>query len=167
MQIEQKLLKLGVKLPSAPSPAANYETSIITDLEYGIDSVNRKLMFISGHVAKDENGDIIFPGKVPNIVSIEEAYQAAKLTTINCLATIKTKIGSLDQIEQFLKVTCFINATDDFLEHPKVANGCSDFLVELFGDRGRHTRSAVGSVSLPMNTSVEIEMILLVNTTKN
>ena len=167
MQIEQKLLKLVVKLPSAPSPAANYETSMITDLEHETDSRNRKLMFISGHVAKDENGNIIFPGKVPNIVSTEEAYQAAKLTTINCLATIKTKIGSLDKIEQFLKVTCFINATDDFKEHPKVANGCSDFLVELFGDRGRHTRSAVGSVSLPMNTSVEIEMILLVNITKN
>ena len=71
MQIEHILLKLGVKLPSAPSPAANYETSMITDLEHETDSRNRKLMFISGHVAKDENGDIIFPGKVPNIVSID------------------------------------------------------------------------------------------------
>jgi len=148
MSVEAKLKELGLDLPSTPRPAANYVGAVQTG----------HLLFISGHVPT-QDGTFTYRGKVGKDLSIEEGYEAARLVALNCLASAKSVIGDLDRITRVVKILGMVHCTEDFEEHPKVINGASDLLVHLFGDSGRHARSALGMQTLPFGVAVEIEMI--------
>jgi|TARA_B110001454_G_scaffold38501_1_gene37939 enamine deaminase RidA (YjgF/YER057c/UK114 family) len=152
MSFEDKLKELGVELNSPPSPVANY----IPVQQTG------NLIYLSGQGPRDKSGNFI-TGKVGEDISADEAYDLAKNTAINLISVMKSYLGSLDRIEKIVKVLGMVNSTSDFKDHPKVINGCSDFFVEVFGEKGRHARSAVGMGSLPNNMAVEIEIIVEVN----
>ena len=117
------------------------------------------LVFLSGH-GPTRDGAFAFQGKVGAERTVEEGYQAAQLVMLNCLASLKQVIGDLDRVERIVKLLGMVNCTPDFGHHPEVINGASDLLVELYGERGRHARSAVGMQSLPRGITVEIEMIV-------
>ena len=152
MSSENKLKELGIELNSPPSPVANY----IPVQQTG------NLIYLSGQGPRDISGNFI-TGKVGEDISADEAYDLAKNTAINLISVMKSYLGSLDRIEKIVKVLGMVNSTSDFKDHPKVINGCSDFFVEIFGEKGRHARSAVGMGSLPNNMAVEIEIIVQVN----
>ena len=148
MRVEAKLKALGLELPPTPRPAANYVGAVQTG----------NLLFISGHVpARD--GQMAYVGKVGKDLSVEQGYEAARLVALNCLASAKSVLGDLDRITRVVKVLGMVNCSEDFGDQPKVINGASDLLVQLFGDSGRHARSAVGMQALPFGIAVEIEMI--------
>ena len=149
MGVEAKLKALGLELPPPPRPAANYVGAVQTG----------NLLFISGH-GPTKDGNMTYRGKVGKDLSIEEGYEAARLVALNCLASAKSVIGDLDRITRVVKLLGMVNCTEDFDDHPKVMNGASDLLVQLFGDSGRHARSAVGMQALPFGIAVEIEMIV-------
>ncbi|MBK6912989.1 MAG: RidA family protein [Ignavibacteriales bacterium] len=146
--IEDKLIELGLQLPIAPIPLASYVPAVVVD----------NLIFTSGQIPVLE-GELKFKGKIGKDLTEEEGRSAAELCVLNCLSVIKNSAGSLDNIEKIIKVTVFINSADNFTGQPKVANGASDLLVKLFGEKGKHARSAVGVNELPINAAVEIEMI--------
>ena len=146
---EASLRGLGIELPAMPAPMGNYVRSV----QVG------SLLFLSGHGPQRE-GKMAYVGKVGRDLSLEEGQQAARLVGLNLLASIRDGLGSLDRVKRVVKVLGMVNATEDFGDHPKVINGCSDLLVEVFGEAGRHARSAVGMGSLPGGIAVEIEMIL-------
>jgi len=146
---EQKLKELGIQLSSPSSPVANY----VNTVQVG------NLLFISGKGPLQSNGEYI-KGKVGQNLTIEDGYNAARLTAINLISTLKASIGDLSKVKRIVRVTGMVNASSDFTDHPKVVNGCSDLLVEVFGDKGKHTRAAVGMNSLPSNIAVEIDMIV-------
>ena len=152
MSFEEKLKELGIELNSPPSPVANY----IPVQQTG------NLIYLSGQGPRDKSGNFI-TGKVGKDISADEAYELAKNTAINLISVMKSYLGSLDRIEKIVKVLGMVNSIPDFKDHPKVINGCSDFFVEVFGEKGRHARSAVGMGSLPNNMAVEIEIIVEVN----
>ena len=143
MRVEQRLKELNLTLPEPVQPAANYVRSIQTG----------NLLFISGTGPSSEHPT----GKVDTDVSIEQAYQAARSVGLQILATAKQALGDLDRITRTVKVLGMVNSTPGFGSQPQVINGCSDLLVEVLGEAGRHTRSAVGFVALPNQISVEIE----------
>lgn len=147
MSIEKKLSEIGVELPTAASPVGVYVPAVRSG----------KFIFTSGQVPL-VNGEIKYAGKVGVDVSEEDAYQAAKICVINCLAAIKGLTGSLDGIKQVVKVTGFVNSAPDFTAHAKVVNGASEFLGQLF-ETG-HARAAVGVAALPLNAVVEVEIIV-------
>ena len=149
MSAEANLKKLGIELPTPPTPAGTYVGAVRTG----------KLVFLAGVGPTYPDGRMI-TGKVPSKVSIEEAQAAARVTGLNLLANLKQEIGSLDKVKRIVKVLGMVNADPDFKLHPKVINGFSDLMVEVFGDKGRHARSAVGLGSLPFQIAVEIEMIV-------
>ncbi len=143
MSVEDRLVELGITLPEPVSPAANYVRYQFTG----------NLLYISG--TGPDSGQA--KGKVDSQVSVEEAYQAARSVGLQILATAQQALGSLDRITKTVKVLGMVNADPGFERHPQVINGCSDLLVEVLGDAGRHTRSAVGFGSLPNSIAVEIE----------
>jgi len=147
--IDQKLTDLGIELPKTPKPMANYVNAVRVD----------NTIYLSGKGPRKTDGTYI-TGKVGKDLTIEEAQQAARLVGINQLAALKETIGNLDKVKRIVKVLGMVNCTTDFTEQPKVINGFSDLMVEVFGEKGRHARSAVGMGSLPANISVEIEMIV-------
>ncbi len=147
--IEQILNSKGIKIPEAPKPLASY----IPVTKVG------NLVFTAGQIPL-KDGALAYEGKVGTDITVEEGMKAALICTINCLSVIKSEIGSLDNIKKIVKVTVFVNSADGFTDQPKVANGASDLLVEVFGDAGKHVRSAVGVNELPIGASVEIEMIV-------
>ena len=147
--IEEKLNQLGVSLPTAPKPAGSYVPVVVSG----------KLAFVSGQIPI-KDGQVIYQGKVGIEQSIEQAQKAAKLCIINGLAQINTYFGTLDNLEKIIKISGFVNSAQDFTEHPKVINAASDFLVEIFGEEGRHSRIAIGVSSLPLNATVEIDMVV-------
>ena len=149
MKIEEKLEKMGIKLKGPTAPVANYVPSVRTG----------NLVFLSGHGPFREDGSMM-TGKVGVEVSLEEAYETAKRVAIGLLGSLKAEIGDLDKVKRFVKVLGMVNAAPDFMDQPKVINGASDLFVEVFGDKGKHARSAVGMGSLPGNISVEIELIV-------
>jgi enamine deaminase RidA (YjgF/YER057c/UK114 family) len=150
MKAEQRLKELGIELPNPPAPVANY----VRYVQVG------NLLFVSGHGPSRDN-KMVYTGKVPSQVSLEDAYQAARLVMINCLASTKEALGDLDRVKRVVKLLGMVNADPDFGDQPKVINGASDLLVEVFGEQmGKHARSAVGMGSLPAQITVEIEMIL-------
>ncbi|MBS0240628.1 MAG: RidA family protein [Proteobacteria bacterium] len=151
--IETKLKALGLTLPSAPAPVANY----VPTVQAG------NLLFVSGQVSRTADGKIL-AGKLGAGTDIAAGREAARACALNILAQVKAALGSLDRIERIVKLTGFVNSAPDFLDHPQVVNGCSDLLVEVLGDKGRHTRSAVGVAALPMNSAVEVEAIIAVAT---
>lgn len=146
---EANLRRLNIQLPPISQPIANYVRAVQTG----------NLVFLSGHAPKRNDGSLI-TGKVGTDLSIEQGYEAAKITTLNLLATLQETIGSLDRVRRIVKVTGYVNCGPDFTKHPQVINGCSDLLISVFGERGKHARSAMAMVSLSNNMAVEIEMIV-------
>jgi enamine deaminase RidA (YjgF/YER057c/UK114 family) len=151
MTPEEKLASLGLELPHAPVPVANY-------VPYRFAG---SLLYLSGQGPKRADGTYR-RGRLGRDMTVEEAYQEARLTGLNLLAVARQALGTLDRIEAVVKLLGMVNAEPDFADHPKVINGCSDLLVEVLGEAGRHARSAVGMGSLPNRMAVEIEAILLV-----
>ena len=149
MSAEARLKELGITLPHVPSPVANY-------LPYRITG---NLLFLAGHGPRDDAGNVMV-GKVGSEVSIEEGYKRARSTGLQLLASIRTALGSLDRVDTVVKMLCMVNAVPDFKDHPKIANGMSDLFADVFGESGKHARSAVGMGSLPNGMSVEIEGIV-------
>ena len=144
---EEKLSDLGITLPEASAPVANY----VKYRQVG------NLLFLSGH---GPCGGEFKRGKVGSDLTIEEGYQAARLTGVCLLATLKAAVGDLSKVKQVVRVMGMVNAAPEFEDHPQVINGCSDLLTEVFGESGKHVRAAVGMASLPSNIPVEIEMIV-------
>ena len=149
MSAEENLKKLGLVLPPPHKPAGTYVPFRIAG----------GLLFLSGQGPLDAQGNIM-TGKVGADVSVEQAYQHARLVGLNLLAIARMALGSLDRVEFVAKLLGMVNAVPDFKDQPKVINGCSDLFVEVFGEAGRHARSAVGMGSLPMGIPVEIEVIV-------
>ncbi len=150
MEIEQKISSMGLELASPAAPMANFVPTMRTG----------NLIFVAGHLPRQPDGTILNAGKVGREVSEEQGVEAAKLAVINCLSSIKNAIGDLDKVKQVIKLLVMVNADLEFDRQFVVANGASDFLVELYGDRGRHARAAVGMGSLPRGACVEVEMIV-------
>jgi enamine deaminase RidA (YjgF/YER057c/UK114 family) len=150
--IEEKLKELGIEIPTPPSPAGSYIPVVTTG----------NLAFVSGQIPMKE-GKVIFEGKVPENQSVDSARDAAKICIINGLAQLKTNLGSLDKITKFVRISGFVNSNPNFAEQPKVINAASDLLVEIFGDMAKHSRIAVGVANLPLNSTVEIDMIVEVS----
>lgn len=150
MSIEAKLAELDITLPKTPSPIGNYIGGVVTG----------NLLFMSGVGPRKPDGGAV-TGKVGADLTTEEAYDAARLVGLNMLANMKSVISDLDRVTKIVKVLGMVNAVPDFKEHPKVINGYSDLMVEVFGDKaGKAARSAVGMGSLPNQIAVEIEMIV-------
>jgi enamine deaminase RidA (YjgF/YER057c/UK114 family) len=147
----ERLKTLGIVLPAPPPPIANF----VPCVQEGT------LLFLSGQGPIEPNGDK-HTGKVGAGVSIEQAYAHARLTGINLLAVLQAELGDLRRVKRIMKVFGMVNAAPNFADHPRVINGCSDLFFEVFGDAGRHARSAVGQGSLPGNITVEIEAIVAV-----
>ncbi|EEE46229.1 RidA family protein [Roseibium alexandrii] len=145
---EARLAELGITLPDAAAPAANYVPFVKTGNQ----------LFISGQLPMD-SGAIAVTGKLGDGLEVEDGQKAAKLCAINLLAQAKAATGDLDKVVRLVKIVGFVNSTGDFTDQPKVINGASDFLVEAMGDSGRHARSAVSAASLPFGAAVEIEAI--------
>jgi enamine deaminase RidA (YjgF/YER057c/UK114 family) len=146
---ETRLQELGIELPAPPAPVANYVNGVRTG----------NLIFLAGKGPKRADGSEI-TGKLGAEISIETGYEGARLTAINQLSVLKAMLGDLSKVKRVVKVLGMVNSTPDFIEQPAVINGFSDLIVEVFGDRGRHARAAVGMASLPRGQSVEIEMIV-------
>ncbi len=147
--IDKRLAELGIALPTPAKPIANYVPWVRTG----------NLVFISGQGAV-RDGKIEYTGKVGDTLSVEEAIASARLTAINVIAHLRDACGGdLDRVKRIVKLLGFVNCTPTFGEQPKVINGASDLMVEVFGDKGRHARSAVGAPALPFNLSVEVEAI--------
>jgi len=146
--IEQKLSSLGITLPVPPAAAGSYVHVVISG----------NLAFVAGQIPL-ENGQLKFKGKVGKETTLEAAQQAARLCTLNALAQLKLALGSLDRVHRFVKVTGYVNCDPSFTDQPKVINASSDLLVQVFGDKGRHARAAVGVNSLPLDSAVEIEFV--------
>ena len=149
---EEKIKKMGITIPEVVKPLAAY----IPAMQVG------NLVMTSGQVPISE-GKVKYTGKVGKDLSEEEGKEAAKLCALNCLSAIKSVIGSFDKIKKVVKLTVFISSAEGFTAQPKVANGASEFIAEIFGEAGKHVRSAVGVSELPLNSAVEIEMIVQVN----
>jgi len=145
----QKLKQLKINLPEMTPPLANYVHVTQAD----------NLLFLAGKGPKKNDGNYI-KGKLGTDLTVEQGYEAARVVGINQLAVLKTHLGDLNKVKRVLKVTGMVNASPDFENHPEVINGFSDLMVEVFGDKGKHARAAVGMASLPRNICVEIEMIV-------
>ncbi len=143
-----RLESLGHKLPEVPAPVAAYVNCVRSG----------NLLFLSGGLPIDGDKKII--GKVPSAVSIEEAQEAARMIVLNRLSVIRAEIGSLDNVKQIVALNGFVNSEPDFFGHPQVINGASELLIEIFGDKGRHSRTALGAAALPLNVAVEINLVV-------
>jgi enamine deaminase RidA (YjgF/YER057c/UK114 family) len=146
---EDRLAALGLQLPTAPPPLAHFEMCVRTG----------SLLFLSGH-APLRDGQFEYVGKVGREWDEAAGYQAARLTALNMLATLKAELGELGKVRRFIKLLGMVNCTEDFTRVPDVINGASDLLIEVFGDAGRHARSAVGMQQLHYGMAVEVEAIL-------
>lgn len=148
MSILQKIAHLGLTLPAVPAPIAAYVNCVRTG----------NLLFLSGGLPIDGDKKVI--GKVPTVVSIEEAREGARMVILNRLAVIQDEIGSLDKVVRIVTLNGFVNSEPDFTGHPQVINGASELLVEIFGDKGKHSRTALGVAALPLDVAVEINLIV-------
>lgn len=151
MEIEKKLKEIGHELPRPPTPAANY----IGYVRVG------NLLFIGGNIGRID-GELKYRGKVGDKVSLEQAYEASRNCALNHLAIMKAALGDLDKVERIVKVLSYVNVAPGFTDMPKVANGESDLLVRLWGERGQHTRAAIGVASLSQDAPVENEITVQV-----
>ena len=146
---EENLKKSGIELPVPQKPVANYVNAVRTG----------NLIFLAGKGPSKPDGSLV-TGKVGKDLTVQQGYEAARLTAINQLAVLKAELGSLNKVKRIVKVLGMVNCTEDFTDQPKVINGYSDLMVEIFGEKGKHARSAVGMYALPMNIAVEVEMIV-------
>jgi enamine deaminase RidA (YjgF/YER057c/UK114 family) len=155
MTPEEKISSLNLNIPKG-RPAATIGSYIpITKIE--------NLIFISGQVPTDiesHNNELKYKGKVGRDISIEEAQEAGKICCLNALFHLKGLIGDLDKIKKIVKITGYVNSDENFTEHPKVINGASDLLIDIFGEKGKHTRVAIGVNSLPLGSPIEIDFII-------
>ena len=147
--INDRLKELSIEMPTPPKPAGSYIPVVTTG----------NLAFVSGQIPI-KNGKVLFEGKVPEKQSLDSAREAAKICIINGLAQLESNLGSLDKITKFVRVSGFVNSNPDFYEQPKVINAASNLLVDIFGDMAKHSRIAVGVASLPLNSTVEIDMVV-------
>ena len=147
--IEDELKKLSIEIPTPPNPAGSYIPVVTAG----------NLAFVSGQIPM-KKGKVVFEGKVPEIQSLDSARDAAKICIINGLAQLKANLGSLDRITKFVRISGFVNSSPEFTEQPKEINAASDLLVEIFGEMAKHSRIAVGVTSLPLNSTVEIDMVV-------
>jgi enamine deaminase RidA (YjgF/YER057c/UK114 family) len=146
-EIDKRLQELGIAIPAPAAPVANYVGWVRTG----------NLVFTAGQVPL-RDGKFHFQGKVGGGISVEQGQEAARMCAINVIAQVKAALdGKLDRVKRVVKLVAFVNGEPGFTDHPKVVNGASDLMVEVFGDKGKHARSAVGAGSLPLNVSVEIE----------
>lgn len=146
--ILDKIASLGLALPAVPAPVAAYVNCVRSG----------NLLYLSGGLPIDGEKKVI--GKVPTDVSIEQAQEGARMIILNRLAVIQSEIGSLDKVKQIVAVGGFVSSEPDFYGHPQVINGASELLVEIFGNKGKHSRTAVGVSALPLNVAVEINLIV-------
>ncbi|MBE1205055.1 RidA family protein [Aminobacter carboxidus] len=144
-----RLAALGISLPAPPPPIANF----VTHVQDG------DLLYLSGQGPREADG-VLHSGKVGDDVSVEQAYEHARLVGVNLLAVMQDALGDLSRVKRVVKLLGMVNATPQFEDHPSVINGCSDLLIDVFGEAGQHARSAVGFGSLPGNITVEIEAIV-------
>lgn len=149
IDFDKKMAELGIVLSPPTKPIANYVKAVRTG----------NLIFLSGHGPTKADGSNI-TGKVGKDLTIEQGYEAAKVTAIGLVSTLKAELGDLNKIKRIVKVNGWVNCSPDFADQPKVINGCSDLMVSLFGEKGRHARAAMGVVALPNNIAVEIEMVV-------
>ena len=147
--IDARLSELGIELPEAKAPLANYVPCVRTG----------NLLFVSGQVPLGANG-LEFVGRCGSEYGIEEGRAAARLCALNILAQAKAALGSLDHVKRIVKVNGYVNSTPDFNDHPKVINGASDLFADVFGEAGRHARAAIGVANLPSGVAVEVEAVL-------
>lgn len=150
MEVERKLAEMGLELPPPVKPMGSYVLAVRTG----------NLLFLAGHGPVAADGSISHIGKLGREISVEQGYEAARNTGLNLLSTTKVALGDLDKVRRVVKLLSMVNCVPDFVETAPVANGCSDLLISLYGDAGKHGRSAVGMASLPVGIPVEIEMIL-------
>ena len=148
-QVAARLAELGIELGEPSRPVANYVRAVSTG----------NLVFLAGHIPRDAEGEII-RGKLGVELTVEDGYEAAKRSAIGLLESLRQEIGNLDRVTRVVKVFGMVNSAPDFTEQSAVVNGCSDLLVEVFGERAKHARAAVGMASLPLGAAVEIEMIV-------
>ena len=148
MSILDQITALGLTLPAVPTPIAAYVNCVRSG----------NLLFLSGGLPIDGDKKVI--GKVPTDVSIDEAREGARMVILNRLAVIRDEIGSLDKVKRIVTLNGFVNSEPDFHGHPQVINGASELLVEIFGERGKHSRTALGVAALPLNVAVEINLIV-------
>ncbi len=148
-EIDARLQELGIELPQAAAPVANYVAYVVTG----------NLVFVSGQVTI-ENGERKYLGKVGSELTVEQGQEAARLCALNIIAQLKDACGGdLDRIRRIVKLGGFVNSTPDFEDQPKVINGASDLMVEVFGDKGKHARAAVSAGALPVGVSVEVDAV--------
>jgi enamine deaminase RidA (YjgF/YER057c/UK114 family) len=147
-RIEARLKDFGISLPSPPAPVASYVPT----------AHSGHLLFVSGQITSTAEG-LKYVGAVGKELSVEDGKAAARLCAINVVAQVKAACGDLDRVRRCVKLTVFVNAAPDFTQHPEVANGASDLLVEVFGDAGKHARAALGAGSLPRGVACEVEAI--------
>ncbi len=152
--IDARLAALGIELPTKVLKGKGIVPAVLVG----------NMLYVSGHGPEDNTGKLIYRGRVGSEVTVEEAYQAARLTGIQLLRSIKDTIGDLDRIERIVKALGFVNSADDFHDQPAVLHGFSDLMIEILGTRGQHARSAIGTSNLPLNQPVEIELIVQVRT---
>ncbi len=152
MSVAEKLTELGIEIPNPSGPMANYVSAVRTG----------NLVFVSGHGPRKADGSLV-TGKVGVDLTVEQGYEAAKLTIIQCLASLQKEIGDLEKVVRIVKLLGMVNSNGDFGQQPQVMNGASDTLVAIFGDKGKHARSAVSMASLPAGMAVEIEMVVEVS----
>lgn len=149
IDFDRRFKDLGIELPEATKPMANYVKAVRTG----------NLVFLAGHGPSKPDGTYI-TGKVGTVLTVEQGAAAARQTGIALLSTLKAELGDLNRVKRIVKVLGMVNCSENFTEQPKVINGFSDLMVEVFGEKGKHARSAVGMIALPQNISVEIEMIV-------
>ena len=152
MTIQQRLADLGIVLPHAAAPAANYVPTVL----------HGGLLHISGQIPFDTDGQLI-RGRIGDTMTMKEGEAAARRCAVGLLAQMQSALGSLDKVARIVKLGVFVNSTADYTDHPKVANGASDLMVAVFGDAGRHARSAVGVAALPLGVAVEVDAIVAVH----
>ena len=146
---EENLKSLKIQLPSASAPVASYVNAVRAG----------NLIFLAGKGPRKENGEYI-TGKLGDSLNIQQGYEAARLTGINQLAVLKEILGDLSKIKRIVKVNGYVNSTNNFYNQPQVINGYSDLMIQVFGEKGRHARTAIGVNTLPMNIAVEVEMVV-------
>ena len=149
MTVEEKLRQMGLELPEPPKPVASYLPCVRTG----------NLLFVSGQVPR-EKGVLRFSGHLGGNLNVEDGRQAARLCALNALSAVKQELGTLDRVRRIIKLTGFVASAAGFTDQPKVVDGASVFLAELFGERGQHARAAVGVNELPLGSAVELEMIV-------
>lgn len=149
MSYEEHAKSIGITIPQAATPVGAYVPAVR----------GGTLLFTAGQGPMKESAPV-FKGKVGQDLTIEQGYEAAKLATLNCLAAAKSVLGTLDQIERIVKVNGYVNSAPGFTEQAKVMNGASDLLGQIFGEKGRHARTSVGVSELPLNITVEVELVL-------